>query len=84
VDNAVEPAPPGILGPRTRAQAGIHKPKRYTDGTIRYGYGCLATAKEPTNIDDAFGNSNWKRAMDEEILALEKNKTWHLVPPQSN
>jgi hypothetical protein len=25
---------------------------------------------------------HWKDAMDEEFLALMKNKTWHLVPPQ--
>jgi hypothetical protein len=24
----------------------------------------------------------WKNAMDVEFLALRKNKTWHLVPPE--
>jgi histone deacetylase 1/2 len=28
-------------------------------------------------------NSNWKAAMDSEFNALQKNKTWHLVPSTS-
>jgi hypothetical protein len=60
---------------------GIRKPKVYTDGTIRYG--CIATSvHEPRNITKALANDKWKRAMDDEISALMKNKTWHLVPPQ--
>jgi hypothetical protein len=27
-------------------------------------------------------NINWKKAMDVEYMALMKNKTWHLVPPE--
>jgi hypothetical protein len=44
--------------PRTRAQAGIHKPKQYTDGTIRYG---MITTTEPTSISDALADNNWKK-----------------------
>jgi hypothetical protein len=60
----------------------IRKPKTYTDGTIRYGYGCLAVGNEPHDLSKALGNKNWKRAMDEEFSALQDNKTWHLVPAQ--
>jgi hypothetical protein len=33
-------------------------------------------------LDEALGNKNWKAAMDAEILALNKNQTWSLVPPR--
>jgi histone deacetylase 1/2 len=64
--------------PRKRAQSGIHKPKQYIDGMIRYG---LAATTEPTSVDNALVDENWKKAMDVEYDALMKNKTWHLVPP---
>jgi hypothetical protein len=67
--------------PRTRLQGGIQKPKVYHDGTICYG--CLAsTDREPRTISEALSDDNWKLAMNNEIGALMKNKTWHLVPPQ--
>jgi hypothetical protein len=81
--SASTPAPnvePIVSRPKTRLQRGIHKPKIYTDGTIKYGF--LATSGEPRNLDEALQNSNWKEAMQAEYLALMKNKTWHLVPPQ--
>jgi hypothetical protein len=60
---------------------GIRKPKVYSNGTIKYG--CLASiTSEPNNTTEAQANDNWKKAMDDEISALDKNKTWHLVPPQ--
>jgi histone deacetylase 1/2 len=69
-----------VSSPRTRSQAGIHKPEVYTDGTIRYG--CFTLPGEPHNINEALENKNWKNAMDLEYSALMKNKTWHLVPPK--
>jgi hypothetical protein len=42
----------------------------------------LATISEPKNLADALHNPNWKAAMEIEYGALQKNKTWHLVPPQ--
>lgn len=65
--------------PVTRLQKGISKPKRYTDGTVRYG--CLTTTGEPENLREAMANSNWRLAMEQEYSALMSNKTWHLVPP---
>ncbi|WVZ95434.1 LOW QUALITY PROTEIN: hypothetical protein U9M48_041200 [Paspalum notatum var. saurae] len=66
--------------PRTRLQAGVGRPKVYTDGTIRYG--CFSATGEPQFLGEALGDKNWKHAMDIEYDALLKNKTWHLVPPQ--
>jgi hypothetical protein len=66
--------------PPTRFSEGIKKPRVYTDGTIRYGM--LTTTREPSNLDDALSDSNWKQAMDAKFSALMCNKTWHLVPPQ--
>jgi histone deacetylase 1/2 len=66
--------------PKTRLQSGIRKPKVYTDGTIKYG--CFTTSGEPQSLDEALHNKHWKDAMDIEYMALMKNKTWHLVPPQ--
>jgi histone deacetylase 1/2 len=63
---------------RTRLQSGISKPKIYTDGTIRYAN--LSSTGEPENLDEALNDPNWRKAMQEEITALHKNGTWHLVP----
>jgi hypothetical protein len=68
--------------PRTRLSEGIRKPHVYKDGTIHYGM--LTTSGEPTNLEDALSDGNWKQAMDTEFNALMKNETWHLVPPQRN
>jgi hypothetical protein len=68
--------------PVTRAQQGIHRPRVYTDGTVRYGkHGFLTSSGEPHSIDDALTNPNWKHAMDLEYDAFMKNATWRLVPP---
>lgn len=72
-------APP-VTRPRTRLQDGIVKPKLYTDGFIRWCNVCVSN--EPGTLQEAFGDSKWKKAMEEEYNALLRNKTWHLVPPQ--
>jgi hypothetical protein len=67
--------------PTTRFQHGISKKKIYTDGTIPYGKCSLLThTGEPTSLDEALENTNWKNAMDDEFAALQKNKTWRSVP----
>jgi len=55
------------------------KSKQYTDGTVRYGL--LTATGEPHDLNEALSNKQWKQAMDNEYEALQKNKTWHLVPP---
>jgi histone deacetylase 1/2 len=68
--------------PRTRLRQGISKPKKYTDGTVRYGM--LSSTGEPCNLKEALDDQHWCKAMEEEYEALIQNKTWHLVPPSSN
>jgi hypothetical protein len=69
---------PLVEHPHTRLQSGVTKPKKFTDGTIRYAYFC--STGEPSSTAEAFTDSHWKAAMDEEYDALMKNKTWYLVP----
>jgi hypothetical protein len=64
--------------PATRLQHGIHKPKTYTDGTIRYT-NSASISSEPASLKEALANPHWKAAMDAEYTTLMKNKTWHLV-----
>jgi hypothetical protein len=61
----------------TRAQRGIHKPRMYTDGTVRYDSkkAFLNSVGEPNSLEDALENSNWKNVMDLEYDVLLKNKT---------
>jgi histone deacetylase 1/2 len=73
-------APPA--GPRTRLQQGIRQPKKYTDGTVRYGM--LASTGEPRNLSAALNDPHWRAAMQEEYNALMENQTWTLVPSSSN
>jgi hypothetical protein len=56
--------------PLTRLQAGIRKPKVYTDGTVRYGF--YTFTGEPQSLDEALGDQNWRNAMDVEYDALIK------------
>jgi hypothetical protein len=63
---------------KTRSQSGISRPKVYTDGTVRYAN--FSSTGEPTSLDEALSDPNWKKAMQEEITTLHKNETWHLVP----
>jgi hypothetical protein len=70
------------IGPVTRAQKGIHRPRVYTDDTVQYGkHGFLTHCDEPYSVDDALADKHWKNAMDLEYDALVKNGTWHVVPP---
>ena len=39
---------------------------------------------EPEAYEEASQNSAWHKAMDEEIIALEQNQTWELVPRQED
>jgi hypothetical protein len=65
-DNSATPPPPlVILSPiRTRLQRGIRNPKKYTDGTVRYGM--LSSTGEPCTLMEALDDENWCKAMNEE------------------
>jgi hypothetical protein len=79
VEPQVEAQNDAPVRPRTRLQSGIRKEKQFTDVTVRYGL--VAANGEPNNLEEALGNINWKNAMDDEFSALQRNKTWRLVPP---
>jgi len=72
--------PDAVHRPTMRLQRGIRKQKVYTNGTIRYGL--LTSTGEPSGLDEALANKNWKEAMNSGYAALMRNQTWHLVPPQ--
>lgn len=40
---------------------------------------CLLADSENITFEEAIRNKKWKEAMDEEISAIEKNKTWEMV-----
>ena len=40
---------------------------------------CLLADAESISFEEAVRDPKWKSAMDEEIKAIEKNKTWDLV-----
>jgi hypothetical protein len=69
------------VGRVTRSQHGIHKPKSYTDGTVRWGMSMTYGTEEPTSVTEALRDKKWVDAMNSEHQALLKNKTWHLVSP---
>jgi hypothetical protein len=48
------PPPPSPPSVHTRLQKGIHHPKQYTDGTIRYGI--LSSTGEPYNLTEALAD----------------------------
>jgi hypothetical protein len=74
-------ASPVVTRPGTRLQHGIRKPKVYTNGTMRYGL-CTSSG-EPQNHHEALQDDKWKKAMDDEFGALQRNVTWHLIPTKS-
>jgi hypothetical protein len=54
--------------------------KVFSDGTVWCDHLGLCGVREPQTLNEALGDENWKKAMDEEFSALMKNKAWHLVP----
>ena len=53
------------------------------DSYLAHHYAYMASVVqvvEPTCFDEAIGNENWEKAMDEEMVALYGNDTWDLVP----
>ncbi|KAH9695297.1 hypothetical protein KPL71_022712 [Citrus sinensis] len=58
----------------TRSKAGVFKPKTY-----------LAAVQElePHSVKAFLADPKWRKAMQDEYEALQKNKTWVLVPKES-
>ena len=40
----------------------------------------LSMVSIPSNVQDAVADPKWRKAMNEEMEALQKNATWELVP----
>jgi hypothetical protein len=82
VDNA--PDQPIRRSTRTRAQSvRLTDFERFPDQAVGQDGELLEEAmlaeSEPINFDQAVNDSNWLKAMKEEINTIEKNKTWYLV-----
>jgi hypothetical protein len=63
---------------RTRSQAGISKPKIFSNGMVRYAY--TTASWEPYTVKEALSSPSWKVMMIDEYNALLRNKTWTFVP----
>lgn len=64
----------------TRAKSGIFKPKTFS-ATVPFD---TLPVTEPTTYKQAAQNKYWCAAMDDEFEALQKQRTWELVPPPHN
>ena len=61
--------------PHTRLRAGVIAPVNYK---VKFGLTC--SIGEPSTSCEACTDPKWRKAMEEEFQALQRNKTWHLVP----
>ena len=61
--------------PRTRLRTGVIQPVNYK---VKFGLAC--STGETSTFQEASVDPKWRKAMEEEFQALQKNKTWHLVP----
>lgn len=69
----------------TRAKEGIFKPKHPFVGLLYTETSSLRDqAAEPTSVSQALTLPHWKSAMREEFEALQRNRTWNLVPFTGN
>ena len=73
------PAAPRTHTMRTRLRSGISMPKQRTDGTVTYS-AVRSDDLEPASLAVALDDPRWRAAMDAELAALHRNKTWRLVP----
>ncbi|MCO5570621.1 hypothetical protein L7F22_024347 [Adiantum nelumboides] len=70
-------------GPRRPNRVKFPVDRLTYDGYITHHYAYMAKVVqdvEPTCFEDAIDNENWENAMDEEIVTLDVNQTWELVP----
>uniref|UniRef100_A0A2N9I5H9 Integrase catalytic domain-containing protein n=1 Tax=Fagus sylvatica TaxID=28930 RepID=A0A2N9I5H9_FAGSY len=71
----------------TRAKAGIFKTRHPANLALLGSSGLLSAllaSTEPKGFKSAAKNPAWLAAMDEEIQALQTNRTWILVPRPAN
>ena len=70
----------------TRSQNNIHCPKQFPGFNTNFHVTKhpFPVSLEPTTASQALQDPNWCAAMDDELAALARNRTWVLVPPPSN
>ncbi len=71
------------LGPRMATKERRLVQRLIYDGYVARHYAYMAKVVhdvEPICFEDAVGHALWDKAMDEEMTALDANKTWELVP----
>ncbi|CAL8157460.1 unnamed protein product [Prunus armeniaca] len=78
------PATNGSEGPsqtpiKMRSLEEIYEYARHVDLPNEAVYFAFFAGEDPISFDDASKEEKWKRAMDEEIKAIEKNDTWELT-----
>ncbi|WVZ68483.1 hypothetical protein U9M48_017417 [Paspalum notatum var. saurae] len=78
-DTAHAPMAGGSGGPISDHAASDHEPVVSPDAAATPGDS--PQAAEPGSLEEALKHERWKMAMDSEFSALQRNKTWHLVPP---
>lgn len=62
------------------SQPQVRRSNRDRRPNPKYIDAAYAEVKEPANFDEASKSPEWRKAMEEEILALKQNQTWNLVP----
>jgi hypothetical protein len=70
-------------GPRRSTKEKRPVQKLIYDGYVARHYAYMAKVVqdvEPICFEDAIGHAPWDKAMDEEMAALDANRTWELVP----
>lgn len=65
-----------------RTKSGVFCPKNW--GSFLASSAVGLPISEPLSVKDVLQSPPWKQAMDSEMVALNRNCTWHLVPPPPN
>ncbi len=81
--NAANRTPQTDPGPRRSTRERQPVQRLICDGYVARHYAYMAKVVqdvEPICFEDAIGHALWDKAMDEEMAALDANKTWELVP----
>ncbi|MBW1279537.1 hypothetical protein, partial [Escherichia coli] len=70
-----------------RSSRHVVQPRYLDDYVLQAGEECerllLAINDEPRNFKEAKGSLKWTNACEEEIVSINKNKTWYLVDKPS-
>jgi len=68
---------------RPEARTPLRRSTRIRKPNPKYANAAIveeADAKEPETFEEAFQHPKWIKAMEEEMVALDRNQTWELVP----